>query len=87
MRIEFDTVKDTANLEKHKVSLALGAFVLENPIGEVVDDRIAYGEVRVNAFGLIGERLFACTYTRRDDVRRIISVRRANKRERRKWLS
>jgi uncharacterized DUF497 family protein len=39
MDVEFDDVKDAANLAKHGVSLALGAVVLANPIGEVVDDR------------------------------------------------
>jgi uncharacterized DUF497 family protein len=36
MEIEFDDVKDAANLPKHVVSLVLGAAVLENSIGEVV---------------------------------------------------
>ncbi len=87
MLIEFDAAKDAANLAKHNVSLALGAIVLENPVGEVVDDRRAYGEVRINAFGWVGNRLFACTYTRRGDVRRIISLRRASKKEQVRWLS
>jgi uncharacterized DUF497 family protein len=69
MDVEFDDVKDAANLSKHGVSLALGAVVLANPIGEVVDDRRDYGEHRINAFGLVKGRLFACTYTIRNDAR------------------
>ena len=46
MNIEYDLEKDLANLAKHGVSLALGATVLENSIGEVVDDRRDYGEIR-----------------------------------------
>ena len=87
MEFEFDGTKDAANLAKHGVSLALGAVVLANPIGEVVDDRREYGEHRINAFGLVGGRLFACTYTIRNDARRIISVRRASRLEQRTWLS
>jgi uncharacterized DUF497 family protein len=87
MDVEFDDVKDAANLAKHGVSLALGAVVLANPIGEVVDDRRDYGEHRINAFGLVEGRLFACTYTIRNDAHRIISVRRASKQEQRIWLS
>jgi uncharacterized DUF497 family protein len=87
MDVEFDDVKDAANLAKHGVSLALGAAVLANLIGEVVDDRGDYGEHRMNAFGLVDGRLFACTYTIRNDAHRIISVRRASRQEQRIWLS
>ncbi len=87
MKIEFDDVKDAVNLAKHGVSLTLGAVVLASPIGEVVDDRWDYGEQRMNAFGLVQGRLFACTYTIRNDTRRIISVRRASRQEQRLWLS
>ena len=85
--IEFDGAKDRANVAKHGVSLALGAAVLASPIGETEDDRRDYGECRMNAFGLVEGRLFACTYTVRNDARRIISVRRARGREQRLWLS
>ena len=87
MEIEFDDAKDATNLAKHGVPLALGAVVLENPLGEIVDGRRDYGEERINAFGLVAGRLFACTYTARNDVRRIISVRRASRQEQRLWLS
>jgi uncharacterized DUF497 family protein len=87
VEIEFDDVKDAANRAKHGVSLVLGAAVLANPIGEVVDERRHYGEQRINAFGLVEGRLFACTYTIRNDTRRIISVRRASRQEQRLWLS
>jgi len=87
VNIEFDDVKDATNLAKHGVSLALGAVILGNLVGEVVDDRRDYGERRMNAFGLVQGRLFACTYTLRNDARRIISVRRASRQEQRLWLS
>jgi uncharacterized DUF497 family protein len=87
MDIEFDDAKDAANRAKHGLSLALGAVVIANPIGEVMDDRQDYGEPRINAFGLIASRLFACTYTMRGEVYRIISVRKASRQEQRTWLS
>ncbi len=86
MDIEFDDAKDAANIAKHGVSLALGATVLQERIGELVDDRRDYGEIRINAFGLIGGRLFECTYTMRDGTHRIISVRKASRQEQRTWL-
>ena len=87
MDIEFDEAKNAANLVKHGISLALGAAVLTNLIGEVVDDRTNYNEERMNAFGLVEGRLFACTYTIRNGAYRIISVRRASRQEQRLWLS
>ena len=85
MEIEFDDAKDDANRAKHGLPLALGAVVLENLIGEVMDDRRDYGEVRFNAFGLIAGRLYACTYTKRGSVYRIISLRKASRQEQRLW--
>lgn len=60
-------------------------MVLENRIGEVVDARRDYGEPRFNAFGLVAGRLFVCTYTIRSEAFRVISVRRANRQEQRRW--
>ena len=49
------------------------------------DDRYDYGEVRKCALGLIGERLCYAAYTERGSNRRLISLRKANERERQKW--
>ena len=87
MEYEFDDEKDAANIAKHGVSLALGAGVLNNRIGEAIDDRRHYGETRMNAFGLVAGRLFACTYTMRHGACRIIPVRKASRQEQRIWLS
>jgi uncharacterized DUF497 family protein len=46
-----------------------------------VDMRTDYGEVRKVAFGMLEDRLTVLTYTLRDTKIRIISLRRANKRE------
>ncbi|GEM_PF-5792399 len=42
------------------------------------DTRQAYGEQRMVGIGYIGMRLFAVVYVDRDEVRRIISLRKAN---------
>ena len=87
MGVEFDDSKDQANIAKHGVSLAFGAVVLANAIGEMEDARRDYGERRMNAFGLVDGRLLACTFTIRNRVYRVISVRRASRKEQRTWLS
>jgi uncharacterized protein len=87
MDFEYDPEKDVANRSKHGVPLAFGAVILENCIGEVQDERLDYGEARVNAFGLVEERLFVCTYTiRNETTHRLISVRKASRQEQRTWL-
>ena len=45
------------------------------------DDRFEYGEVREVAFGFINDRLFVCVYADREAERRVISLRKANMRE------
>lgn len=86
MDVEYDPEKGAANLAKHGVPLILGAVVLENRIGDVPDERRDYGEARFNAFGLVEGRLFVCTYTMRDATYRLISVRKASRKEQRTWL-
>jgi hypothetical protein len=86
MDIEYDADKDAANLAKHGVSIALGAVVLDNCIGEIVDARRNYGETRINAFGPVNNRLFVCTYTMRGATHRLISVRKASRQEQDTWL-
>jgi uncharacterized DUF497 family protein len=52
-----------------------------------VDDRRDYGEVREVGVMPIRGRMFCVVFTWRNDARRIISLRRANKREMRKYGS
>jgi uncharacterized protein len=78
---EFDPWKDEANRAKHGVSLALAEVLFGSPHLTVEDDRFDYGEVRRIAFGHIRERLFVCVFVDRGSTRRIISLRKANSRE------
>ena len=45
------------------------------------DRRHEYGERRIRALGYIEARLYALVYTIRGDALRVISLRRANRRE------
>ena len=49
------------------------------------DTRRDYGEVRLRAMGLIDGRLHEAVFTPRGGRVRIISLRKANERERRLW--
>jgi hypothetical protein len=77
----FDLAKDAANRAKHAVSLAMAEVLFTGRHASMIDDRFDYGEVRKVAFGFIKGRLFVCVYADREDERRIISLRKANTRE------
>lgn len=87
MEIEFDPAKDAANRRKHGASFALARIILSNLVRDELDDREDYGEERIRAFGFVGTVLFACIYTMRGTIYRIISVRRATLREQEACLS
>ena len=46
------------------------------------DDRVDYGERRIRAIGRAGDDILFVVYTWRGEVRRIISARLADRRER-----
>jgi len=81
MKFVFDPAKDAINRAKHGVSLALAEVLFAGPCLSMEDDRFEYGERREVAFGLINDRLFVCVYADRQAERRVISLRKANKRE------
>jgi uncharacterized DUF497 family protein len=81
MEIAFDTAKDTRNIEKHGVSLAdAKAFEWDSAV-IWPDRRKAYGEDRMIGLGYVGKRLFNVVFVDRDGIRRIVSLRKANLRE------
>lgn len=88
MEIEFDPAKDAANLFKHHVEFTEAAKVFLDPHRlDRVDDRMDYGEERRICMGEIplGGRIFIVAYTVRSFANRIISARKANERECRKY--
>lgn len=81
MLIEFDPVKDKANLAKHGVSLALAGKLDWDAALVWLDDRFDYGELRMIALAPEANTLYFVAFVERGDVRRIISLRRAEIRE------
>jgi len=81
MHIEFDPAKDLANQDKHGVSLALAVELDWEAALVWVDERIEYGEVRMIALAPKTGILYYVAFVDRGRVRRIISQRRANRRE------
>lgn len=81
MRIEFDHAKDAENQAKHGVSLALAAELDWDAALVWINGRFEYGEVRMIALSPKTDTLYYVAFTDRADVRRIISLRRATRRE------
>lgn len=81
MNYHWDPGKAATNLTKHGVDFAVAeAFEWNTAIGWV-DKRQEHGEIREIAVGFIETRLYVMVFTLRDNQIRIISLRKANKRE------
>lgn len=80
---DFDPRKDIENIEKHGLSLQLASqFDWEHAFFRP-DHRKDYGELRMIGLGYIGQRLCVMVFVVRAGTYRIISLRKANTRERR----
>jgi uncharacterized protein len=85
VRVEFDPAKDAINRTKHGLSLEAASRFDWDAALEREDDRFDYGEVRFVAIGLIDGRLHVMVFTEgsTDDTVRVISLRPAEKHEKR----
>ncbi|MDQ1640114.1 MAG: uncharacterized protein QOF62_3453 [Pyrinomonadaceae bacterium] len=81
MRFEWDEKKRRANLHRHGIDFNVVEKILAGPTINVEDDRFDYGEMRIQTFGLLNDKVVAITHTQTDDVMRLISIRKATKHE------
>jgi uncharacterized DUF497 family protein len=73
--------KNRSNLVKHGLDFADAPLVFSAPCVTFVDDRFYYGEERFLTLGLLAGRLVVIAHARRGEATRIISMRKANRRE------
>jgi uncharacterized protein len=81
MRIEFDPAKDASNQSKHGVSLSLAGQLDWDEALVWADERFEYAELRMIALAPKTQILYYVAFVDRGTTRRIISLRRANRRE------
>lgn len=81
MRIEFDSAKDAANQAKHGVPLSRAVDLDWDAALVWIDGRFGYSEVRMIALAPKTDTLYYVAFVDRGDVRRIISLRLATRRE------
>ena len=86
MEFEWDEAKSEQCHRERGFSFAFVVPAFADPHRRVErDERWDYGEVRYRLYGRIGGRLFVVAYTTRGRAVRIISARKANARERRRY--
>ena len=90
MRFEWDATKAASNLRKHGVSFELARRAFYDPWALMEQDRIEHGEYRWQCLGLVDRNLLLLVaYAYRDEegteVIRIISARRADRKERKRY--
>ena len=85
MRIKFEPDKDIANQKKHGLSLVEAERMDLGTASYAPDNRYDYGEHRTRALGLIDGRLHMLVFTMRDGRLRVISLRKANLKEVRRY--
>ncbi len=81
MQIAFDPVKDAGNMAKHCLSLAVAVELDWEAALVWVDARFDYNEERMIALAPETGIVYYVAYVDRGAARRIISLRRANRRE------
>lgn len=85
MEFEWDADKDARNRSQKGIGLSDAARLDWYAAVREVDERRDYGEVRVRAYVTMERRLYVCVYTMRGTVLRVISLRKANSREERRY--
>ena len=85
MRFEFDPAKSARNARERGLPFEAAARLFERTRLEWEDRRKEYGEIRYSTLGEIEGRVFFASFTRRGEKIRIISFRKANARETRRY--
>lgn len=83
---EWDPDKDAENRRKHDgITFADACCVFDDPFRDVVEDEGGYSEKRLIATGRVGNVILVVVFTERNGRERIISARKAEPRERRRY--
>jgi uncharacterized DUF497 family protein len=86
MQFEWDEAKNLENIRNHKISFTDVPKMFESSMLIELDDRISYGEDRWIGIGFLQNGVAVIVWTeRQNDVIRIISARRANRYERKRF--
>lgn len=85
MRITFDPARRAWTLAERELDFLDAAEVFSGPTIDIPDIRRDYGETRVMSVGHFRERMVIVVWTARDNARHVISMRKANDREKARY--
>ena len=85
MQIEFDTDKREKTLAERGLDFARAGAVFSSVCITIPDARENYGEPRLSTVGFLDGRMVVLVWTPRGAARRIISMRKANDREQKRF--
>lgn len=87
MKIEYDRLKREQTPAHRGLDMADAGEVFGGAHITFPDVRFDYGEERFLTFGHLGDRMVVLAWTIRGDATRIISMRKANEREEKRYGS
>lgn len=87
MDFDWHDAKHERNIRERGFGFDFAALIFLGRVLSQVDEREDYGETRIKAIGEAEGIVLAVIYTDREDVRWIISARKANRKERALWLA
>ncbi|HUD86396.1 MAG TPA: BrnT family toxin [Xanthobacteraceae bacterium] len=85
MAITYDPVKRDWTLRERRLDFEDAKKVFGSLTIDIPDLRREYGEPRINTVGHLGNRMVIVCWTPRGNDRRIISMRKANEREKARY--
>jgi uncharacterized DUF497 family protein len=87
IEFEWDEAKNQANIAKHGISFVQAQKIFGGAVWSRVDQRMDYGETRLISVGMLEQAaiIVVVAHTERTGKMRIISARRANRKERRRY--
>ena len=85
MAITYDSAKRARTIQKRGLDFEDAGEVFAGWTIDIPDLRRDYGEPRINTVGYLNQRMVVVCWTPRGDDRRIISMRKANDREKTRY--
>src|SRR3569833_947951 len=84
-KITFDPAKREWTLRERKLDFLDAPLVFDGVAYNIADTRRDYGELRINTVGYLDGRMVIICWTPRGDTRHIISMRKINEREKKRY--
>ena len=83
---EWDDEKNERNVQKHGVDFETACRIFDGKVVTYIDTRFDYGELREVSIGMVEDTvILTVVHTDRDGNIRIISARRADRKERKRY--